>query len=63
MPFEYGIARALDKETVVIHSERLPKSIWGRIEAGVGNPEYSDLRFAETVKLVAEHCRHNFRNK
>ena len=61
MPFEYGIATALGKPRMVLHSEKLDERIWKRIDAGIATPEYSDLRFKEeTLPRMVEYCRANF---
>lgn len=62
MPFEYGIAVALRKPSLVVHSDRLDEKIWKRINLGIANPEYKDIYFAkETVDRIVEHCQRNFR--
>jgi len=62
MPFEYGIATALGKPSMVVHSDRLDERIWKRINPGIANPEYKDLNFAKhTVGRIADYCHLNFR--
>ncbi len=61
IPFEYGIATALGKPKVIIHSERLHELIWKRIDASIATPEYSDLNFkSDTLERIAEYCNANF---
>lgn len=61
MPFEYGIAKALKKPTLVVHSDRLDERIWKRVSPGIPNPEYKDLYFAKgAVSRIVDHCRRNF---
>jgi predicted amino acid-binding ACT domain protein len=61
MPYEYGIATALGKPKVIIHSDRLDERIWKRIDASIATPEYNDLSFkSETIDRVADYCIANF---
>jgi ACT domain-containing protein len=61
MPFEYGIASALQKPCLVIHSDRLDEKIWKRINPSMGNPEYKDLIFVkETIPNIVERFRRLF---
>jgi predicted amino acid-binding ACT domain protein len=61
MPYEYGIATALGKPKVIIHSEKLDERIWKRIDASIATPEYTDLAFkSETLDRIAEYCNANF---
>lgn len=61
MPFEYGIAKALKKPALVVHSDRLDEKIWKRVSPGIPNPEYKDLYFAKSaVSRIVEHCRRSF---
>jgi hypothetical protein len=60
MLFEYGVAHAAGKKTIVVHSDQLDHAIWHRINAGVANPEYTELKFDETVKLIVDFCERNF---
>jgi hypothetical protein len=62
MPFEYGIANALGKPSLVVHSDRLDEQIWKRINSGIANPEYKDLFFAtDTLDRILQYCHRNFR--
>lgn len=49
MPFEFGIAKALGKECLVLCSERVNKGIWDRIERDVLKLIYNDIEFPHTV--------------
>ena len=55
-----GVAHAAGKKTIVVHSDQLDHAIWHRINAGVANPEYTELKFDETVKLIVDYCERNF---
>jgi hypothetical protein len=58
MPFEYGIALAMGKKAIVIHSDMLPDTIWKRIRPEISHPSYNDLTFLElTVPGVIDYCR------
>jgi predicted amino acid-binding ACT domain protein len=58
MPFEYGVALEAGKEAIVIHSDKLPDTIWKRINAAIGQPGYNDLTFiSKTLPFVVEWCR------
>lgn len=62
MPFEYGIAIAESKKSIVIHSEKVDERVWRRINANIANPEYSDLHFlSDTVPKVVGYCAAHFR--
>ena len=62
MPFEYGVAFAAKKQSIVIHSEKLDEKVWKRINPGVNNPEYTDIFFkSSTVDTVSNYCRKNFK--
>jgi len=61
MPYEYGIASALGKPKVIIHSERLHEDIWKRIDSSIATPEYSDLNFIpESLENLYQHCITHF---
>lgn len=61
LPFEYGIALSARKKAIIVHSEKLHKSIWLRISPGIAQPEYSDVRFeSEMVPLIDHYCREHF---
>jgi hypothetical protein len=57
LPFEYGLAVAANKPTVVIHSEKLDKDVWGRIDPGIKNPEYSDILFQDTLDMLDRYFK------
>jgi hypothetical protein len=58
MHFEYGIAIAERKPSIIVHSERLDEKIWKRVNAGVAHPEYSDVLFeSRTINMIKEYCR------
>ena len=60
---EYGIALGARKKAIIIHSEKLDKSKWFGISAGIAQPEYSDVRFeSEMVPLIDQYCREHFVN-
>jgi hypothetical protein len=59
--FEYGIAVATGKRTMVVHSQKLDQNIWKRINPGIAQPEYSDVKFESvTVALIDQYCREHF---
>lgn len=61
MHFEYGIALANHKESIIVHSNKLPEKLWKRINPGISHPEYSDLTFiSDTVPLIVAHCMEHF---
>jgi predicted amino acid-binding ACT domain protein len=60
MLFEYGVAHAAGKPAIVVHSDKLHKDIWQRINPGVANPEYSDVKFADTIDLIFDYCKRHF---
>jgi hypothetical protein len=59
IPFEYGIAKTLEKRRImVVHSEQLANEIWDRITRDIANKAYNDLEFAQkTVGEIVEQCR------
>lgn len=58
MPFEYGIAHALRRPCVVVHSRKLDKSVRQRISPEVAQAEYSDVRFeSETCPLIIRNLQ------
>jgi hypothetical protein len=62
MLFEYGVARSAEKPAIVVHSCKLHKSVWQRIDPGVSNPEYTDFDFdPDTIDTIWEYCSRNFR--
>lgn len=61
LPFEFGIASALNKPAVIIVSNRVNQHVWMRIEKNVAIPQYEDVTFErETVHLVEEYCKKNW---
>lgn len=63
LPFEYGIALTARKKAIIVHSDKLDKSIWLRISAGIAQPEYSDVRFeSEMIPLIDHYCSELFVN-
>lgn len=56
MPFEYGVAVSAGKETIILHSDRLPDAITRRINSGIAHPAYSDLAFKGAVDYMATVC-------
>jgi len=65
MHFEYGIANAKSKDSLVVHSEKLHEAIWKRVNSGIANREYSDvLSMRDTIPFVVDYCRrHIARNR
>jgi hypothetical protein len=62
MPFEYGLAFAEDKRSIIVHSDRLDERVWRRINPGIANPEYTDLDFRhDTVRRIVSYCKQNFK--
>ena len=61
MPFEYGIALSAGKQAIVVHSEKLDERFWNRINPGITNPEYSDLFWSRTVKVIEAFCLKHFK--
>lgn len=58
MPFEYGIALAYRRECVVVHSNRLHKEVWNRIQPDIAQAGYSDVKFvSDTVPLILDILR------
>lgn len=56
MPFEYGIALALRRKCVIVHSRKLDKSVRQRISPEVAQAEYSDVKFeSETCPVVIDN--------
>jgi predicted amino acid-binding ACT domain protein len=61
MTFEYGIASAAEKPSIIVHSEKVDENIWKRIDAGVSRPAYSDLHFVrDTVTMISSYCVRHF---
>jgi acetolactate synthase small subunit len=61
MLFEYGVANAAKKQTIVVHSDKLHKDIWQRINPGVSNPEYTETKFkSDTIPLIVDYCKRHF---
>lgn len=58
LPYEYGVAAALNKPTLVLVSRHLPKHVWQRIDRQVPIPMFDEPNFErDTVPLVLEYCR------
>lgn len=58
LPYEYGVAAALHKPTLVLVSRRLPRHVWNRIDWRVPQTMFDEEDFEkDTVPLVLEHCR------
>ena len=60
MLFEYGVAHAAGKPAIVVHSDKLHKDIWQRINPGVANPEYIDVHFDDMIELIVDYCERHF---
>jgi ACT domain-containing protein len=61
MHFEYGIALANGKHSIVVHSDKLPEDLWKRVNTGISHPDYSDLSFVTTtIPMIVQHCRERF---
>jgi len=61
--FEYGIAVASGKKTMIVHSENLDPRIWKRINPGIAQPEFSDLHFeSRAVPMIEAYCKEHFRD-
>jgi len=61
MPFELGVAHALGKKYLVVHSKKLGEDVWKRIDPQIAQPAYDDLTFEKnTVPLIEEACQYHF---
>jgi hypothetical protein len=61
MLFEYGVAHAAGKPSIVVHSNKLHEAIFRRISPGISNPEYCDFDFdPKTIDTVLEYCLRHF---
>jgi ACT domain-containing protein len=59
--FEYAIALVTGKKAIVVHSEKLDQKEWKRINPGIAQPEYSDVKFESvTVPLIDQYCKEHF---
>jgi|GEM_PF-1913943 len=64
MPFEYGMARNLGKEWIVIHSDRLPEDISTRIDSSISLPSYNERSFEKkTIPIVLDHIGKHWANR
>jgi hypothetical protein len=61
LTFEYGVALAYDKKAIIVHSQKLDKTIWNRISPGIAQPEYIDVKFESvTVPMIVQYCQQHF---
>lgn len=62
MPFELGVALSLNKNFLIIRSDKLDKRIWKRITPEKAIPEYNDLYFKDkTIKTIEIFFKKHFR--
>jgi hypothetical protein len=61
MHFEYGIAVAEGKPSLIVYSEKLDERVWRRINPEKAHPAYSDVEFVpETVPFIRRYCTMHF---
>jgi hypothetical protein len=63
LPFEYGIAYAENKPTLIVHSGKLDETIWKRLNPETAQPSYMDVEFVPvTIPLMVNYCLGHFRS-
>ncbi len=63
LPFEYGVALALGKPTMVLPHEKLRRDVRDRLERGTTFITYSDITFERQLDQVLKRLKSDWRNK